>query len=211
MGSNGNIQQLDSLTKDFNKLVFEEKFIPRGSHEFREVLKLCENEHDENGKQEFRTRSNTIDSTYGRKSKGVHFASNMISSSQERHVRFAEEQVHGIHHHDQERRRSNTIDSSYKRNTKFRTTPGSSDVPTRKSSKSHQHGAEIIPETGKSTKDDMDVKVDYGGASQTSANKHVYHSALQKYKNRNHDDVAFGTTQKRDFIIQSDGGELHLT
>lgn len=90
-----------------------DKYVPRGSQEFREALTECQN--DEEAVPQQRERSRTIDSTY-RKPHSVHFASNLTTcgkknrSGDDLHIHLHPD---GILRHSRER--SNTYDGTVQR------------------------------------------------------------------------------------------------
>ena len=91
-----------------------DKYVPRGSQEFREALTECQS--DEEAVPQQRERSRTIDSTYRKPHLSVHFASNLTicgkknRSGDDLHIHLHPD---GILRHSRER--SNTYDGTVQR------------------------------------------------------------------------------------------------
>lgn len=92
-----------------------DKYVPRGSQEFREALFECQ--HDDEDILPPRERSNTIDTTYKKPHMSVHFASNLVTPSGKKTRSRDDLHSHlhpeGILRHPRER--SNTCDGTIQR------------------------------------------------------------------------------------------------
>lgn len=92
-----------------------DKFVPRGSQEFREALFECQN--DDDAILPPRERSNTIDTTYKKPHLSVHFASNLVTpggkKTRSRDDLHSHIHPEGILRHSRER--SNTYDGTIQR------------------------------------------------------------------------------------------------
>lgn len=113
---------VNEILKAFNDLdvhkrlhEIDNKFVPRGSQEFREALFECR--HEEEMSPQPRERSNTIDTTYRKPHPSVHFASNLVTVCAKKNKSKDDIHTHlhpdGILRHGRER--SNTYDGTVQR------------------------------------------------------------------------------------------------
>ena len=125
----------EDLVKGLNELKVADKTIRMGSQEFQKALLECDLSRESSGDEEqFRRRSHTIDSSYiKQRHHSVSFASNLVSTTPEKHK--SHEEIHPrsiLRHHgtpdlyeeeDNRPMRRNTLDNTYKVNKKFYTRP----------------------------------------------------------------------------------------
>lgn len=112
---------INEINKAFNDLDAHkkfpeiEKFVPRGSQEFRKALLECR--QDDDFTPQTRERSSTIDTTYKKPHPSVHFASNLVTICAKKNKSKDDIHTHlhpdGILRHGRER--SNTYDGTVQR------------------------------------------------------------------------------------------------
>ncbi|KAK3091150.1 hypothetical protein FSP39_017520 [Pinctada imbricata] len=156
----------ESLVKGVDNLkIINERPIPMGSQEFQKAILECDlsrgssrgSSVESSDDEQFRQRSHTIDTTYGRhRAHSVSFASNLVSTKPIKHSSHEEMHPKGIlrHHHEhldffkEETRpaRRNTLDNTYRVNKKFFTRPekssGSDEKNSKGSDKKHSSSSE---------------------------------------------------------------------